>query len=126
MIAASRTCSHCSKPIRGRTDKKFCDDLCRNRFNNRDTRERTIYIRLINSYLCKNRRILENSLPAGKKSVSIPKSKLIRKGFRFAYFTSTYLNSKGKLFHFCYEFGYLADEKEEVLVVKKSKEEEEV
>jgi len=33
-IALLRHCRHCSKPVKGRTDKKFCSDGCRNAYNN--------------------------------------------------------------------------------------------
>jgi predicted nucleic acid-binding Zn ribbon protein len=29
-----RLCLTCNKPLKGRTDKKFCDDYCRNNYNN--------------------------------------------------------------------------------------------
>lgn len=28
------TCLNCDKTLKGRTDKKFCDDYCRNSYNN--------------------------------------------------------------------------------------------
>ncbi len=120
MIADTRTCCHCNSPIRGRTDKKFCNDFCRNQYNTLANLQRNTYIRQINLYLRKNRRILEKSLPAGKKSITLPRKWLVNKGFRFAYCTSAYLDSKGKLFHFCYEFGYLRMGTEEIRVVKKN------
>ncbi|MFA6947300.1 MAG: DUF2116 family Zn-ribbon domain-containing protein, partial [Pedobacter sp.] len=30
-----RECLDCGAALRGRTDKKFCDDQCRSNFNNR-------------------------------------------------------------------------------------------
>jgi len=29
-----RKCLHCDHVLKGRTDKKFCDDYCRNTYNN--------------------------------------------------------------------------------------------
>ena len=31
----TRLCGVCTRPLRGRSDKKFCNDYCRNTFNNR-------------------------------------------------------------------------------------------
>ncbi len=28
------TCQQCGKPVKGRIDKRFCDDFCRNAYNN--------------------------------------------------------------------------------------------
>ena len=33
-VADSKVCLACGKPLKGRIDKKFCDDYCRNNYNN--------------------------------------------------------------------------------------------
>ncbi len=123
MIAVTKACLNCSKHIRGRSDKKFCNDHCRNTYNNRRNSDSNSYIRSINFYLRKNRRILEGCL-LSRQTARTTKSKLNGKGFRFKYFTHTYTNSKGKLFHYCYEYGYLVLEKENVMIIRKQKSEE--
>jgi hypothetical protein len=30
----TKTCLFCEKPVKGRSDKKFCDDYCRAAYNN--------------------------------------------------------------------------------------------
>ena len=55
-----KLCLTCSKPIKGRTDKKFCDDYCRNNYNNQLKSSTTNINKNINNTLGKNRRILEN------------------------------------------------------------------
>ena len=32
MIVPPKLCLTCNKPVKGRTDKKFCDDYCRNNY----------------------------------------------------------------------------------------------
>jgi len=32
--AENKTCLACGKILKGRVDKKFCDDYCRNNYNN--------------------------------------------------------------------------------------------
>jgi hypothetical protein len=102
-------------------DKKFCNDYCRNTYNNHLNSDSNSYIRNINLNLRKNRRILESFLPASQYRRIIPKHQLFGKGYRFKYFTHSYSNRKGKLFHFCYEYGYLLMEKDRVLIVRRKR-----
>uniref|UniRef100_UPI00374D4ADE DUF2116 family Zn-ribbon domain-containing protein n=2 Tax=Ferruginibacter sp. TaxID=1940288 RepID=UPI00374D4ADE len=60
---AFKKCLTCGKTIKGRTDKKFCDDYCRNGYNNQLKAGDNNYVRNINNALRKNRRILESLLP---------------------------------------------------------------
>ena len=80
-------------------------------------------MRNINNTLRRNRRILEELLPPGKKGVSISKHKLLEKGFQFQYITHTFTNGTGKTYHYCYDYGYLLleDEKEAYLIVREIK-----
>lgn len=101
-----RLCPECKRAIHGRADKKFCSDLCRNAYNNRTNSEANNLVRNINRTLKKNRRILEELSPGGKAKVT--KSKLNSEGFNFDYHTSIYTTKEGKIYYFCYEYGYLA------------------
>ena len=100
-----KNCLECGSPIKGRADKKFCSDQCRNSYNNRLNSDSNNYIRNINNILRKNRRILEELNPHGKNKVH--REKLIAKGFNFNYFTNTYTTKGGNSYHFCYEQGFL-------------------
>lgn len=113
-----RTCLDCLKPLKGRIDKKFCDDYCRNAYNNRLNSDQNNYVRNINNILRKNRRILESILPEEgiKKS---PRKLLTEQGFNFKYHTHQYTNKKGDTYFFCYEYGILPLENEWVLIVKR-------
>ncbi|KKQ83435.1 MAG: hypothetical protein UT04_C0032G0014 [Candidatus Daviesbacteria bacterium GW2011_GWF2_38_7] len=55
-----KTCIECGETIVGRSDKKFCCDLCRNSYNNKQNSESTNLVRNINNILRKNRRILQS------------------------------------------------------------------
>ncbi|MEI9808189.1 MAG: hypothetical protein WDO16_10100 [Bacteroidota bacterium] len=59
----TKNCLACDKPLKGRSDKKFCDDYCRNTYNNQLKSISNNNIRNINNTLTKNRRILEGLLP---------------------------------------------------------------
>jgi hypothetical protein len=113
-----RLCLNCHKPVKGRTDKKFCDDNCRNNYNNQLKSTTINLVRNINNALGKNRRILENLFFAGEEMAKTNKDKLLQKGFQFKYITHTYTNKKGNIYFFCYNVGYLPLENDWYLLVK--------
>ena len=111
-------CLECGGKIIGRADKKFCSDQCRVSYNNKLNRDETAYMNNVTNILRKNRRILLDLNPTGKTKVN--REKLNTKGFDFTYFTSQYVTKEGAVYHFCYEQGYLAMDKNwYLLVVKK-------
>jgi len=119
MIAETKICLSCNRGLHGRTDKKFCNDYCRNTHHNLLNSDGNNYIRNTNRILRKNRRILESLLQPAKQITKISKQALQNTGFSFQYFTNRYINKKGTQFHFCYDYGYRLLEEEQVVVVKK-------
>lgn len=113
------TCQTCQKPIRGRSDKKFCNDYCRNTFNNNLKASANNLVRNINNTLGKNRRILESLFEKEEEITKTTKEKLLQKGFQFKFFTHTYINKKGNVYFFCYDLGYLPLERDWYLLVKR-------
>lgn len=118
-IPVTKSCYNCNKTLRGRIDKKFCDDYCRNNYNNQRKTDKSSYVRDINNWLLKNRKILEAVLPATQECIRINKEKLQRLGFLFTYHTHTYTNKKGNVYFYCYEYGYLPLSNDWLLVVKR-------
>jgi predicted nucleic acid-binding Zn ribbon protein len=118
MIPTQKNCINCGAPMRGRIDKKFCDDSCRNTYNNQQNSASTNLIRNINHALKKNRNILESLIPEGEELAKTSKDKLLRMDFQFKYFTHTYETKKGHHYHYCYDYGYLKLEGDWFLVVK--------
>ena len=114
-----KNCLTCDKPLKGRSDKKFCDDYCRNTYNNHLRSGNDNYVRNINNILKKNRKILECLLSEVDKTVVTSKEKLIELGFRFNYYTNSYTTSTNKVYFFCYEFGWLPLENDGFLIVKR-------
>lgn len=98
-------CLECGTKLLGRIDKKFCSDQCRNTFNNRLNKDETAYMKNVNRILRKNRRILKVLNPNGKAKVK--KHTLLAHGLVFKHFTHTFKNREGKVYYFCYEYGYL-------------------
>jgi hypothetical protein len=120
----TKTCAACGKPLKGRVDKKFCDDYCRNNYNNQQKSKGnySAYVRNINNTLLKNRKVLESILPPGEETAKANKDKLQRLGFHFNYHTHIYNTKAGKQYFYCYDYGYLPLENDWYLIVKKKEE----
>ncbi|SFQ09314.1 hypothetical protein [Parafilimonas terrae] len=117
-----KTCLHCGKTVRGRSDKKFCDDYCRNNYNNQLKALSNNYVRNINNALGKNRRILESFLNGAEETGKTTKQHLLQQGFSFKYITHTYVNKKGNTYFFCYDYGYLQLDNDWYLIVHRKNE----
>lgn len=111
-------CKECGEEIKGRSDKKFCDDSCRNNHNNKMNSDGNNLVRNINNILRKNRRILKQLLKR-EELLKISKQKLIDQQFNFAYFTSIVHTKNNTTYFYCYEYGYLLLENNQILIVKK-------
>lgn len=112
----TRICLECGEALKGRADQKFCNDLCRNAYNNKKMSGSTNFMRKINRILKKNHSILEELNPEEK--TTIYKSRLEKKGFNFNYYTNIYTTKNGKEYFFCYDQGYLELENNKFLLVK--------
>lgn len=116
-MSEKKLCLDCGEVIKGRSDKKFCNDLCRNSYNNKLNSDTTNYVRNINNILRKNRRILDENLKG--ETTTLPKQILIDKGFNFNYYTNTIRTKNNHQYVYCYEFGYLPLENNMILIVKR-------
>lgn len=112
-----RFCLDCQALLKGRADKKFCDDQCRSNYNNRLKTVNNQFLNAVNKILKKNRDVLEAQTPEGK--TKIKREVLLRKGFNFTYHTHTYATQNGHVYLFCYEYGYLPLANDELLLVKR-------
>lgn len=103
---ADRSCLQCGEPIRGRTDKRFCSDACRNIYHYHANAAPINYVRNVMNALKRNRRILAelNTGPEGKTKVH--REKLLERGFNFMYHTNTHRTKSGNYYVFCFEQGY--------------------
>jgi hypothetical protein len=115
-----RVCHSCNKVLRGRMDKKFCDDYCRNMHNNQRNSERSRLIRNINNILRRNRRLLEAMLDGEPDAARTPRLSLQEKGFDFRYHTHLQDLQNGATYFFCYEYGYMLLEEGWLLLVKRN------
>ncbi|ATN05520.1 hypothetical protein CRN76_08935 [Chryseobacterium indologenes] len=109
-------CLECGEKIIGRSDKKFCNDACRNAFNNKQNKDSSNLMRNINNKLRKNYRILVEVNVEGKAKVT--RAKLGSLGFDFDYFTNVKVYKNGSEYKFIYDYGYKLLEDDFVLIVK--------
>lgn len=112
-----RTCLECGEPLKGRADQKFCNDLCRNAYNNKKLGASSKYVRKVNRILKKNHSILEELNPEEKTTTF--KSVLEKHGFNFNFYTHIYTTRNGRDYYFCYDQGYSELENNKYLLVKK-------
>jgi hypothetical protein len=120
----TKICLSCGKQLKGRVDKKFCDDYCRNNYNNLQKAKGSYssYVRNINNTLLKNRKVLESILPETEETARANREKLLRLGFQFKYLTHIYTTRTGKTYYYCYDYGYLPLENDWYLVVRRKEE----
>ena len=120
----TKNCLACGKPLKGRADKKFCDDYCRNNYNNQQKAKSNYssIVRNTNNALLKNRKVLEALLPQNEETAKANKDKLQRLGFQFKYLTHLYTTKPGKTYYYCYDYGYLPLDNDWFLIVRKKEE----
>jgi hypothetical protein len=99
-----RKCLDCGDTIRGRSDKKFCSDQCRNNYNNRLNRDSNNFVRNVHGLLRKNRRILADLYGEGKTRVH--KDALYALGYNFSFFTHVIQSKDGRKYQYCFEYGF--------------------
>lgn len=113
----TKKCLECGEAVKGRIDKKFCSDYCRNTYNNKVDKGSKNLIRNTNNRLRKNYKVLSELNATGKTKVS--RSKLYDRGFDFQLFTSIYTTKTGNTYFYVYDQGYLPLENELFLLIKK-------
>jgi hypothetical protein len=95
-------CLHCGAPFRGRADKKFCTEQCRNAHN---LQKVIPTISRINKILRRNREILKEVIKSGS-SAEVDKRVLEVMDFNFYYHTHYSKDDSGSTTYFCYEYGF--------------------
>ena len=110
-------CLECGDTFKGRIDKKYCSDYCRNTFNNKVNKESKNLIRNTNNRLRKNFKTLTELNQTGKTKVS--RSKLISRNFDFNFFTQIYTTKTGNVYYYVYDQGYLELDNEIYLLIKR-------
>lgn len=99
-----KKCFECGNVLLGRTDKKYCDHLCKSNYHNRIYREEAVYVNRVNKILKTNRRIIERFTPKGRASIS--RVSLEKSGFNFDFFTHIQKSEGGVVHRHVYEYRY--------------------
>ena len=73
----------------------------------------------VNNILKKNRKILEGFIHH-EKEITIHKNRIAEKGFQWTYHTHTSTNQSGITSFFCYEFGYIPIENQQLKIIRRS------
>jgi len=100
----TQTCLYCQAPLKGRTDKRFCDNQCKSAYHNGKPDSKENYIKEINKQLRRNRSALRYACPQGKATVR--KDFLEKLGMNFKYNTHDWKSQSGTIYQFCYDYGY--------------------
>ncbi len=103
-VMGERHCRECGALITGRADKKFCSDMCRTSFHNREYRRKKKEMAEVNAILSANRRILEKLLEKG--ITELPLSDPGMQNFCAGLYTSSEQKGKRTIYH-CYEYSYM-------------------
>tara|TARA_R110002124_G_scaffold138576_6_gene302330 strand:- start:286755 stop:287129 length:375 start_codon:yes stop_codon:yes gene_type:complete len=114
-----KKCKICSKKLYGRKDKIFCSVRCKNYYHVNLRRVTNIAAKEIDLILHRNRSILLEIMGKNLSQKKIPRVILEKKKFRFNYLTHLYTNSKGKTYHWVYDFGWMSFSTDEILIVRK-------
>jgi len=99
-----RRCGNCGAPVVGRLDKKFCDDHCRNDFNNARRAQQEAYIRRIFRILRRNRVLLQAACPGSKSFIS--KDQMDKSRYDYRYFTYSFITASGKHYYQVFDYAF--------------------
>jgi len=101
-----KECLYCKKQLVGRTDKKFCDPHCKSSYQYQQAKEQPErFYNIVDNQLKLNRKILKEYNKGGKVTVRAEILKEI--GFNPNFFTHYWKNTKGDVYLFVYEYGFL-------------------
>jgi len=117
----TRTCKMCKAPLRGRSDKVFCAITCKNEYHLKLRRATAKVVKETDIILHRNRSILLEIMGKNKEQKKIDRLVLEKKKFRFNYITGIYVNNRGKIYHYVYDFAWMTFSDQEILIVRKTK-----
>ncbi|MCB9227973.1 MAG: hypothetical protein R2836_07995 [Chitinophagales bacterium] len=112
-------CKICKKEIKGRSDKLFCSNACKNYYHT-NLRKVTKGVAFeIDKILHRNRSILLEIIGKHKTQIKTQRMVLDKKKFSYKYHTHINVNSQGKTFYWLYDLAWMAFSNDEILIVKK-------
>jgi hypothetical protein len=111
-----RCCIFCGRELTGRSDKKFCDDNCRNNYGYQRNKYNNDVINKINKSLLYNRNILKSITKSRRKIVK--KQILVNNKFNFDMMTGVRRTQKQQEYKLVYDYAYRYINDEDVLIIK--------
>ena len=114
-----KKCKICSTLIIGRKDKLFCSIKCKNYYHVNLRRVTNLEAIKIDRILHRNRSILLEIM--GKNTIQKKVNRIIleQKKFRFNYLTHYHINSKGKTYHWIYDFAWMSFSDDQIYILRK-------
>jgi hypothetical protein len=102
----NKQCLYCGKELKGRTDKKFCDPQCKSGYQyQKEKQNPERFYNKVDNQLKLNRKILKEFNKGGK--VTVRAEVLNELGFNPKFFTHYWKNTKGGVYLFVFEYGFL-------------------
>jgi len=139
----AKQCLDCGKVLGpGKLGKKYCDEYCKSNYHNRVNREKKQtpapapapepperkrsypeHLDRIQEIIIKNRSILKEINDDEHQAIRIRLRNLIGRGFNTKFFTSqSEPTTQGKVYNFCYEYGYREEGDGMVVVIYRPRE----
>ena len=112
-------CKICNTIVKGRSDKKFCSQRCKNYYHLNLRKVTAIAVKEIDIILHRNRSILLEVVGKNLMQKKIERIVLERKKFNFNYNTHSHINSKNKTLFWVYDFAWMSFSDDEILIVRK-------
>lgn len=106
----TRTCPVCGTVVKGRSDKVYCSIECRTVKQYERRLDNEQFYLSVDRQLKINRKILKRHNQAGYTTIRC--EALLNEGFNPNFFTHYWKNSKGQVYLFCYDHGFLKTTKD--------------
>ncbi|MFB9055631.1 hypothetical protein ACFFU9_02660 [Mariniflexile ostreae] len=114
-----KACKICKTPLKGRSDKMFCSATCKAYYHNK-LKEVTNRATLdTDKILHRNRSILLEIMGKNATQITVLKTVLEKKNFKFNYITGFYENAQQKRYHIVYDFAWMHFKTGEILIVRR-------
>ena len=112
-------CPICGNTIVGRSDKKFCSPKCKNQYHHPSQNLKGDHIKMVNTFLYQNFKILETVfLDEKKDKLMVPRILLDKMGFHYKYCTGCYTNNQKKLYRYIYNYAWMEFSDQKLMLIR--------
>lgn len=102
-LRSTLICLNCGAEIKGRRDKKYCDNQCKAEYHNRHKSFGELYIQNTQRITRHNRKILRTLSPEGKATVR--RDVLDQMGYDYRYFSGIFKTQSG-IYYLVYDYAF--------------------